>query len=225
MSGSKPRPRGEAPRMTERRPGPVGLIGSMGRVARCSLLALVPVFVIPPARAESLYTIDQRFGSIEFTVGHLGLFTSHGRFTKFDATLTIDPVHPERTRIVVEVNAVSVDMPWQDGVAMLRSAAYFDVQHYPEVDFRSTGVTPASPDHYVINGLLQIRGITQPIALDASLVGRRQGADGAPIADFVAKGQLRRSAFGMTADESFISDKVDLTITVRIRLSEPTHAG
>ena len=125
MSGSKPRPRGEAPRMTERRPGPVGLIGSMGRVARCSLLALVPVFVIPPARAESLYTIDQRFGSIEFTVGHLGLFTSHGRFTKFDATLTIDPVHPERTRIVVEVNAVSVDMPWQDGVAMLRSAVDF----------------------------------------------------------------------------------------------------
>ena len=78
----------------------------------------------------------------QVTVGHLGLFTSHGRFTKFDATLNIDPDHPERTRIVVDVDAVSVNMPWQDGVAMLRSPAYFDVQRYPEVEFRSPGVSP-----------------------------------------------------------------------------------
>ena len=77
----------------------------------------------------------------------------------------------------------------------------------------------------MIRGLLEIRGVEQPIALDAKLVGRHPGAQGTEIAEFVAAGRLKRSAFGMTADESFISDNVDLTITVRIQLRNPIHAG
>src|SRR5271166_3225780 len=147
MPDSKCRNQAEFCAPRETRPGFVRIIWSMRRFA-CALLLILPVaqgFVIPPARAQSLYTIDQRFGTIEFAVNQLGLFTSSGRFTKFQAALTIDPAHLERTRFVVNVDAVSVNMAWQNGVAMLRSAAYFDVQHYPEVEFRSTEVTIASP--------------------------------------------------------------------------------
>ena len=44
---------------------------------------LLPVWGVPPARAEALYAFDERVATIEFTVSHLGLFTSHGRFGKF----------------------------------------------------------------------------------------------------------------------------------------------
>ena len=143
---------------------------------------------IAAARANSLYNIDQQFGSIEFTVSHLGLFTSHGRFERFRAMLSLDPEHPERTRILVHVDAPSVNLPWRDGADMLRAAEFFDVQHYPEVTFRSTEIGPSSADRYSIAGLLEIRGVTRPLVLDAKLVGRHPGPQGAEIADFVATG-------------------------------------
>jgi polyisoprenoid-binding protein YceI len=217
-SGSKPRRLAELPIMLLRTAALVrDMIRGLLVVLTAGLLAL------PSARAEALYKFDQRAGSIEFSVGHLGLFTSHGRFTKFDASLIMDLQHPERTRIVVDVDAVSVDMPWQDAAAMLRSAEFFDVQHYPQVSFRSTAIESASPDRYRIRGLLEIRGIKQPIVLDAKLLGRHPGSQGGEVADFVASGQLKRSAFGMTADAAFISDTVSLNIAVRIQLDDGTH--
>jgi polyisoprenoid-binding protein YceI len=41
----------------------------------------------------------------------------------------------------------------------------------------------------------------------------------ADVAEFVVTGTLQRSAFGMTADRAFISDKVAITIRARIQLS------
>ena len=58
------------------------------------------------------------------------------------------------------------------------------------------------------------------------MVGRHPDpARGAEVADFVVTGTLRRSAFGMTADRAFISDKVDITISARIQLGEMFHSG
>ena len=48
------------------------------------LLALAVLASALPVRAADLYTIDRRSGRIEFTVSHLGLFSSHGEFTRFD---------------------------------------------------------------------------------------------------------------------------------------------
>jgi polyisoprenoid-binding protein YceI len=178
---------------------------------------------VGPARAQGLYSIDQHYGGIEFTVEHMGLFSSHGMFDRFTGRLIIDPMHPERTRIDVDVEARSVSMPWDQGAAMLRSADFFDVQRYPEISFESTAVKALGPDHYRIVGQLQIRGVTRPQSLDALLVDRHgDAAHGADVADFVVSGQLKRSAFGMVSDRVFISDTVDIRIHARIVLDRAT---
>lgn len=198
------------------------------RLVRRGFLALsAAVILVPsPAQAENIYSLNQRFGTIGFAVNHLGLFKSEGQFRKFDASLTIDAAHPERTRIAVDVAAASVDMSWQNGAAMLRSADFFDVQRFPDIRFRSTAVVVRDPHRYIIQGLLEVRGIVQPCTLDAALMQRRiDPATNTDIADFVVTGALRRSAFGMTADRIFISDVVQLKITARIQLSAGSDAG
>ena len=125
---------------------------------------------------------------------------------------------PEATSVVAEVDAASIDTDWPEGVEMLRSPDYFDVQRYPEIEFRSTGVTSNGPDRYAVRGSLQIR--RHHPAFHAGCAARLPDA-GRPwrrVADFVAKGQLNRSEFGMTSDRNLISDHVDLTISVRIKL-------
>jgi polyisoprenoid-binding protein YceI len=178
------------------------------------------------AHAEELYSLDQRFGTIAFSVSHLGLFASQGEFRRFDARLVLDAGHPKRTRISVVIDTASVDMPWQEAAAMLRGADFFDVKHYPEIRFTSTSVEAMPPDRYVVRGLVEIRGVKQPLLLNAQVVGRHPDpARGAEVAEFVVTGALQRSAFGMTADAVFISDKVNITIRARIELGEKISAG
>ncbi len=177
-----------------------------------------------PAWAQARYAIDPRFGSITFSVQHLGLFSSEGRFAQFGAALDIDPAHVERTRIDVDVAAASVAMDWTDGAAWLRSPDFFDAGKYPHIRFVSTEVSTLSPGAFLVKGRLTMRGVTQPLELTATLIDVRREKDGTPdTADFVVTGALSRSAFGMVTDRMFISDTVDLTIRARIRLAEPTH--
>lgn len=86
-----------------------------------------------PGRAGLLFSIDQRFGSIGFSVDHLGLFSSQGRFDRFTCRLDLDPAHPERTRLQISIDAGSLDMPWGQATDMLRAPDFFDVARYPVI--------------------------------------------------------------------------------------------
>jgi polyisoprenoid-binding protein YceI len=182
-------------------------------------LSLAAFGSMPSTRAQGVYRIDQRFGAVEFTVRHLGLWRSHGMFDRFRGELLIDPDHPDATRIRVDVDAGSVSMPWDQAVTLLRSTDFFDVGEYPDISFTSTDVRQVAPGEFRVQGKLRIRGIAREQTLDARLVGRHSDkASGAETADFVIAGELRRSDFGMIADRGFISDVVDLSIHARIVL-------
>ncbi len=172
------------------------------------------------AQTQGVFQIDQRFGSIEFSVDHLGLFTSHGDFQHFMGSLAIDPARPELTRITVRIDARSVDMDSADGLTMVRSPDYFDVAEHPDIVFQSQDVTPTSPDHYRIMGTIEIRGVTKPITLAAVLAGHEKGAAG-PVSDFVVDGAINRADFGMVADQNFVSEVVQVHIRARIALDHP----
>lgn len=190
------------------------------------LLALAALLAPLPARAAERYAIDHRHGRIEFTVSDLGLFHSQGEFTQFDSKLMIDRQHPEHTTIEVVIHVGSVSMAWENAADLLRSPEFFDAAHYPDARFISTAVQALSADHYAVKGTLEIRGITQPIDLDARLVDRHlDPASNTEVADFVVQGHLQRSAFGITAERMFISDRVDISISARVQLVEPPHAG
>ena len=85
------------------------------------------------AHGASQYSIDQRFGSVGFSVSHLGLFTSQGRFDRFSGVLTIDPENPATARLSVTIDTNSIDASSPDTTDMLRSAEFFDTAHYPRI--------------------------------------------------------------------------------------------
>lgn len=193
---------------------------------RGGALILALLLAAPAARAQEVFAIDQRFGEIDFSVSHMGLFSTQGRFRLFSGELTIDAAVPARTQIAVVIDAGSVDMPWPNEIDMLRSPPYFDVADHPRARFTSTRVSADGPDKFTIVGQLELRGVTQPVELHAALVGRHKGTEpGVETADFVVTGRLRRSAYGMTADRTFISDMVTLTIHARVLLTAAAHAG
>ena len=202
---------------------PEALIAA-GRMALLSgVLAAGPAFA--GAGVDEVFSLDQRFSSIDFSVRNLGLFASEGVFRRFETRLVLNNSHPERTKISVAVDAGSVDMPWHQAAEMLRSADFFDVQRYPEVRYQSSSVQELAPGHFTIRGLIQIKGVTQPLTLYAVLTKQSQDlSNHSQIDDFVVHASLRRSAFGMTADKMFISDNVNIIIKARLKLPEAFNA-
>lgn len=220
MSGRKSHREGKA------RKSILEAVIAAGRTAMVSVLLLAGPANAGSPGADQMFSLDQRFSSIDFSVRNLGMFDSEGGFRRFEAHLVLNNRHPERTKISVAVDAGSVDMSWHEAADMLRSPDFFDVRRYPEVTFQSTSVQEVAQGHFVIRGLVQIKGVTQPLTLHAALTRQTQNpADDSEIADFVVHGSLERSAFGMTADPVFISDKVNIVIRARLKLPLAFNAG
>jgi polyisoprenoid-binding protein YceI len=177
-----------------------------------------------PARAADLFLLDQRYATIAFSVTHFGSFTSIGNFPRFVGRLLIDRLHPEHSKIEVRADATQVTVPWQDGTDMLRSADFFDIARFPEVRFTSTSVRGVDPTHFAVDGVLEMRGVSRPLELTATLEREQTNqAAGKDIGDFRVTGTLSRAAYGMTTQNVMISDQVRITIDARIELPAETH--
>lgn len=210
-------------------PGRSGLLrhrnGPSIMIRRCMrafplIAALLPGVSPAPAATGALYRIDQRYGSIEFDVSALGMFDVAGKFPRFNGELLLDTGHPENARIDVAIDADAVEMPLPDQVALVRSADYFNTGQFPTERFVSTSVEALSASHYLIHGTLHLRGVDRPLDLDAMLRDQhRDPASGADVVDFVVGGTIRRSAFGMVADSTLLSDDVHLRIRIHLSVA------
>ncbi len=185
-----------------------------------TVLVCLVCLLAGPARAALMFQVDQRYGSIGFAVGIAGMFAVEGRFPRFAGDLVLDLDHPDRSRIEMVIDIAAVEMPQEDQADLLRSDAYFDTAAHPQSRFVSTAVEPLSATRYLIHGLLSLRGVTRPQALEAELANRRiDPGRNLEVADFRVSGPISRSAFGMVADRSMVGDAVTLDIRIHLDMS------
>lgn len=184
------------------------------RIARRALLPALAASGI--ARAQrNIWNLDQDNAQIGFSARHLGLFTSHGRFTRFTARLELDANRTTDAVVEGRIDTAAVAIPFPGAEDTLRSPTYFDSQRFPHAQFsgRATGITDAGG--FSIAGRMRIRDIEQPFTMAANLAGRRRETQG-EVARFTARGQVLRSAFGMTADRNFTADAITITVEVNL---------
>ena len=84
-----------------------------------------------------IWDIDPAHSSVEFQIKHMMIATVKGRFTDFEGTIVAAPdIADSSVRGVVRTASVDTNEPTRD--AHLRSADFFDADHYPEITFEST---------------------------------------------------------------------------------------
>jgi polyisoprenoid-binding protein YceI len=117
------------------------------------------------------WQLDPYHTQVEFSAKHLGMMTVRGYFDEISAKADIDPDHPETSSVEVTISTASIRT--NNGVRDndLRSSNFLEVDKYPEITFRSTGVEPTGPDHYKLTGDLTIKGNTRPVTLDVTRYG------------------------------------------------------
>lgn len=170
-----------------------------------------------PAQAARVFRFDHTQGRLEFIARHLLVLTSTGQFSRFACELTLDPERPETARVAVQVETGSIAHAYPGAADLLRSPAYFDAERWPIARFSGAAKPGGRIEAFELTGPLEMRGVTQPVTMQARLSGRRRdAATGAEIVECTARGEISRAAFGMTADTLATGDRVQLAVSVSL---------
>lgn len=146
--------------------------------------------------AVGTWTIDPSHSEVGFTVRHLGISKTRGRFGAFRGDIVVAG-QPEQSRVSVEIDADSIDTKDAGRDEHLRSADFFNVAEHPTLTFVATDVTPAS-DRWKVTGDLTIAGVTRPVVLDTEVAGIVTDPWGNERVAFAASTEVNREDFGLT---------------------------
>lgn len=166
------------------------------------------------------YRIDKAHSEAVFQVRHL-LTKVRGGFSDFEGEIDYDEESPEQSSVNVTIQAASVDTGERDRDTHLRSADFFDVEKFPTLTFRSTRVTRKSTDRFDITGDLTIHGITRPVTLSTTLLGKAKDPWGNERAAFEAETTINRKDFGLLWNATLetggflVGDEVKISLSVQ----------
>ncbi|HEY8215707.1 MAG TPA: YceI family protein, partial [Acidimicrobiia bacterium] len=151
------------------------------------------------------------------SIRHLMVSKVRGRFSGFEGTfVTADD--PLESTLSASVDLSSIDTGNSDRDAHVRSADFLDVERYPTLTYRSTGIR-ADGDDFVVDGELSLHGVTKPVALRLEVHGFQPNSPfGDTRAGFTATGEIDRRDFGIVFDMPLEGGGVGLGHKVQIAL-------
>jgi polyisoprenoid-binding protein YceI len=170
-----------------------------------------------PGYLPGTWTIDPVHSEIGFSVRHLMLSKVRGRFTSFHGEF-VTGADPLASSVEASVDLASIDTGSPDRDAHIRSADFFDVEQYPTMSYRSTGIRP-NGDGFVVDGALSLHGVTKSVPLSLEVNGFETNT---PMGDtrvgFSATTEIDRGDFGITFNAALESGGVMLANKVQVDL-------
>jgi polyisoprenoid-binding protein YceI len=149
---------------------------------------------------------------VGFAIKHMALKTLHGCFHEFEGSLDLRNGEPSAAG---SVRVASIDTGESIRDEHLRqSADFFDVEHHPDITFRSTRIVTEDRGRLRVEGELSMRGQTRPIALEGQL--HEDAGEGR--VELELRGELTRKDFGLTWNQALDAGGALLGNRVKIEL-------
>ena len=188
-----------------------------------ALVLTLAMSAASPAEAETgVYPLDPAASAVGFTVSASKIFTikRKGEFKEFTGQLAFDPENPGNTQVDLTVLTSSVDMHNAEHNQLLKSGAFFDVEHYPTMHFTSS-MADVKPDGTVsLTGDMTIRGITQRMTIPIRLgTSPQAGSQGAVLESTF---EIDRTMFGINGIAKTHGLNVSISKKVQIHLAIAT---
>ncbi len=166
----------------------------------------------------STYTIDAAHSSVGFQIKHLAISKVNGSFTEFSGTFEFEEGKPESWSVEANIQLASVDTGNQDRDDHLRNSDFFNVEKFPVMTFKSTGMKGDR-----LMGNLTLHGITKAVALDVEFNGAVTDPWGNDKVGFSATGKINRKDWGLTFNKAL--DTGGLMIGEDVKISIEIEAA
>ncbi len=120
------------------------------------------------------WEVDPVHTNFYFDVKHNTFSTVRGQFMDFTGDVFFDPENPGQSRFdfVIQVDSIDTKVGKRD--THLRSPDFFDVARYPIITFKSSKVSKAADNKFIVEGLLTIKDVTRDLALEFVYHGQRE---------------------------------------------------
>jgi polyisoprenoid-binding protein YceI len=183
-----------------------------------------PAIVAIPGYLVGTWKADLLHSEIAFFVRHLMVSKVRGRFTSYDVTI-VTSEDQRGSSVAATIDLASIDTGNEPRDNHLRSADYFEVEKYPTMSYRSTGIR-LTGDGWVINGELTLHGITRQVPLTGEMNGFGPDLWGGQRAGFSATAQISRRDFGidisipMDGGGVAVGDKVSISLEIEAVLQK-----
>lgn len=169
-----------------------------------------------PGYQAGTWALDPAHSEVSFSVRHMMIAKVRGTFGVANATLTA-PENPLESTVEASVDATTIDTNEEGRDGHLRSPDFFDVENFPTIDFRSSGVRAHGED-FLVDGDLTIRGVTKPVTFEVEFGGIGSDPYGNLKAGLSANTTINREDFGLTWNTALESGGVLVGKDVRLQL-------
>jgi polyisoprenoid-binding protein YceI len=188
-------------------------------LSMASAAALAAIAVTTPAQADPVaYTIDASHAQALFSYNHLGMSTTFGMFSGWEGEIMFDADSPENSSVTASIPTLSMFTGWEDRDGHFQSDDFLGTSEDDVVTFTSTSIEVTGDDTALITGDLTINDVTKSIVLDTTLnfAGTHPSpmANGADAIGFTGTTTILRSDFEAGAFAPFVSDEVEVTISL-----------
>ena len=167
--------------------------------------------------APATYALDPTHSYVSFTARHLMVTKVRGRFPVVEGSLVIAK-DPEQSSVEAKIDAGAVESGDAKRDEHLRSADFFDTEHFPYVVFRSTKVANHGDGEFTLEGDLTIRDVTKPVVLAGEYLGTQASPWGDTRIGFTAETEISRKDWGVEWNVALetggvvVGDKIKLAI-------------
>jgi polyisoprenoid-binding protein YceI len=165
--------------------------------------------------ATGSWVFDPSHSHLEFSVRHMMVGKTRGRFAVFTGTIVVAE-EPANSSVKMEAETSSIDTRDEGRDTHLRSADFLDVEKHPKINFESTSVTGEGTSWTVV-GDLTIKGVTKSVSVETVLEGLvdKDPWGNARVA-FSGETEIDREDFGLTWNVALETGGVLVGKTVKI---------
>jgi polyisoprenoid-binding protein YceI len=177
-----------------------------------------------PGYLAGTWTIDPIHSDVAFTVRHMMVSKVRGHFTRVEGEI-MTAADPPASTVTASIDLESIDTNNAQRDDDLRSSNFFEVDKYPKMTYRSTGIRH-SEDGFDVDGELTLHGVTRQVTLVLDVNGFTRDPFGGTRAGFSATAEINRQDFGITTNIPMdgggvvISDRIQIFIEIEAVLAE-----
>jgi polyisoprenoid-binding protein YceI len=119
------------------------------------------------------WKVDPNHSSIMFDIKHI-YSTVRGHFSDFTGDVFFDPDNLEKSKFdfTVKVDSINTNNGKRDN--HLRSSDFFDAGRYPVMTFKTSHVSHATGNKYVLEGKMTIKDVTKDMVLEFIYWGEKE---------------------------------------------------
>ncbi len=185
---------------------------AMKRVWMAALLFAAPVQAKLP---EGSYALEAARSRVSASVAFMGVSQKKVAFPTLTGSVQYRPNDANGFDLRVAVDATQLDAGDMSDNEMLKGQDFFDTNRYREVVFHGTRLRITGPKSAIVDGQLNVRGVSRPLSLRVSFPQPLETMSREGRLDLTASARFKRSAYGMKAWPVVVGDKVNLMISAR----------